>query len=96
MGDLNELTRDLYCENRGLLPRLIEDLFNLATEQQTTSYHITCSYLEIYNEQIYDLVTNGLLSSAQTNVLTKFEKITAKESSLRGPSKPSLPHIVKQ
>ena len=45
--------------NRGLLPRCFEYLFNAIQEeisQSDTKYLIKCSYLEIYQEQVNDLL----------------------------------------
>ena len=46
--------------NRGLLPRCFEYLFNSIQEetlQSDTKYLIKCSYLEIYQEQVNDLLS---------------------------------------
>ena len=57
-------------DGRGLLPRVLEYLFGKMTpdtnvmqlegSQQPASYSVRCSYLEIYNEQIIDLVSDTL------------------------------------
>ena len=46
MGGLNE--------ERGLSPRIVESLF----EKIDGSYQVQCSYYEIYNEKISDLLTD--------------------------------------
>lgn len=48
-------------EEKGLIPRVIDYLFGLASEQSQISqgkirFNVRCSYLEIYNEQILDLL----------------------------------------
>ncbi|CAJ1356747.1 unnamed protein product, partial [Effrenium voratum] len=45
-------------ENRGLLPRILQDLFRRVGEQKSEAVEFQChvSYLEIYNEQIRDLL----------------------------------------
>ena len=46
-------------QKRGLVPRTLEFLFeNIAREvtEEKAEYLITCTFLEIYNEQIIDLV----------------------------------------
>jgi len=45
-------------EGRGLLPRLAEGLFQ-ELERSTTDYLVKVSYLEIYNENVRDLLTPG-------------------------------------
>lgn len=77
MGDINELQKDTYSPSRGILPRLLEDLFNSTSQSQTT-YQVTCSYIEIYNEQIYDLVPSLLPSYLKTKEFIRSDKITAK------------------
>ncbi|XP_056009196.1 kinesin-like protein KIF15 [Ostrea edulis] len=44
--------------HRGVTPRSFEYLFNLISEQQENGaeFLLKCSFLEIYNEQIYDLM----------------------------------------
>ncbi|CAE7324789.1 kif1, partial [Symbiodinium pilosum] len=45
-------------ESRGLLPRIVEDIFK-TIERAPDEYATTISYLEIYNEQIRDLLRTG-------------------------------------
>jgi len=55
MGSLPDLQADHYADTRGLLPRIVEDVFNwTATHPEKCS--VVCSYMEVYNEQIFDLV----------------------------------------
>jgi hypothetical protein len=48
--------------NRGLQPRVFDYLFGTTTQEKRenpgTEFLIKCCYLEIYNEQIMDLVKN--------------------------------------
>ena len=43
-------------ENKGILPRFVEDIFKSGTEMQISDMEVKCSFFEIYNEQIYDLL----------------------------------------
>lgn len=43
-------------KERGLIPRLLIELFKQIREMKTCSYDIFVSYLEIYNENAYDLL----------------------------------------
>lgn len=54
-----------YNEHRGLIPRTMEFMFDCMEEQQKIGINYTakCSYLQIYNEQIIDL-----LNKANTNL----------------------------
>ena len=49
-------------ENPGILPCAIRDVINYSskeTETGVSNYNIYCSYIEIYNENIHDLLTNS-------------------------------------
>ncbi|KAJ3098779.1 Kinesin-like protein kif9 [Phlyctochytrium planicorne] len=50
-------------KHRGLIPRAISHIFREIIEKPHIAYQIRISYLEIYNEQIVDLLSN--LSDAQ-------------------------------
>ena len=41
---------------RGLIPRIIVDLFNQIKQIKNYTYEIYISYIEIYNESAYDLL----------------------------------------
>lgn len=56
MGSLAELNADFYSDLRGLLPRIVEDVFKEAENLQAEKCSISCSFMEVYNEQIFDLV----------------------------------------
>ncbi|NXK46385.1 KIF14 protein, partial [Chauna torquata] len=48
-----------FDEERGIIPRLCEDLFTQIAQidkQQVVLYHLEMSYFEIYNEKIHDLL----------------------------------------
>ncbi|POI27881.1 hypothetical protein CIB84_008369 [Bambusicola thoracicus] len=47
-----------FDEDRGIIPRLCEDLFTriAQTDQQQVLYHLEMSYFEVYNEKIHDLL----------------------------------------
>ncbi|RHY83330.1 hypothetical protein DYB37_007546 [Aphanomyces astaci] len=49
-GDMTEGSAE-----RGVIPRILYYMFERLTASQT-SFDMTCSYLEIYNEKIYDLL----------------------------------------
>uniref|UniRef100_J3LWY5 Kinesin-like protein n=2 Tax=Oryza brachyantha TaxID=4533 RepID=J3LWY5_ORYBR len=61
-GPLSALSEDSTCSERGLTPRVFEQLFSRIKEEQgkhadkELTYHCVCSFLEIYNEQITDLL----------------------------------------
>ncbi|XP_052522552.1 kinesin-like protein KIF14 [Tympanuchus pallidicinctus] len=47
-----------FGEDRGIIPRLCEDLFTRIAQmdQQQVLYHLEMSYFEVYNEKIHDLL----------------------------------------
>jgi len=61
-GPLSALSEDSVSSERGLTPRVFEQLFYRIKEEQVKhadkelSYNCVCSFLEIYNEQITDLL----------------------------------------
>jgi DNA repair exonuclease SbcCD ATPase subunit len=58
-GALTDKGEEIH-EIRGLIPRVLEYIFHLMNKRQrenpSVEYFTTCSYLEIYNEQITDLL----------------------------------------
>ena len=61
-GIESNTTFDLYeSERRGIVPRVFEYLFARINEEtnqkENIEHNVRCSYLEIYNEHIIDLVT---------------------------------------
>ncbi|KAL4463035.1 hypothetical protein ABPG72_002918 [Tetrahymena utriculariae] len=51
----------LNTDHRGMLPRVLEYIFQKIKQQQSLSveYLVKCSYLEIYNEHIIDLLSDN-------------------------------------
>lgn len=52
-----------YFEKRGLIPRTLEYLFECIDKEVVelrSEYLVKCTFLEIYNEQIIDLVDSIL------------------------------------
>lgn len=46
-------------KEKGIIIYALEDLFEAVSITSDKNYYLTCSYLEIYNEQVYDLITEG-------------------------------------
>lgn len=44
--------RDLW----GIIPRVLENIYNFIESNKDIECSVSCSYLEIYNEKIYDLL----------------------------------------
>ncbi|KAF0691365.1 Aste57867_17385 [Aphanomyces stellatus] len=43
-------------DDRGVIPRMLEQIFRQLDDEQHIDFTCTCSYLEIYNEKIFDLL----------------------------------------
>ena len=54
----DELTIDPFSETNGIIPNLIMNLFQVygTYDASENNIIITCSYIQIYNEQVYDLL----------------------------------------
>lgn len=42
--------------SEGILPRFVKDLFSFKEHAEYDHFEVKCSFFEIYNEQIYDLL----------------------------------------
>mmetsp|Transcript_27647 Transcript_27647/g.49919 ORF Transcript_27647/g.49919 Transcript_27647/m.49919 type:complete len:1136 (-) Transcript_27647:23-3430(-) len=56
---LGEIGSEGDKENRGILPRCFESLFASIEQSPDTEYFIKCSFLEIYQEQVFDLLDDS-------------------------------------
>jgi len=45
--------------NYGVIPRASQAIFDNLRSPQYSKYDVTCSYLEIYNEDLGDLLSDG-------------------------------------
>lgn len=45
-------------EHRGVAPRALSQLFSEINSRMEIEFTVTCTYMEIYNERIYDLLTD--------------------------------------
>ena len=56
----DELTIDPFSETNGIIPNLIMSLFKTygTYDSNGNNIIITCSYIQIYNEQVYDLLVD--------------------------------------
>lgn len=57
----NEIVKDDFSLQQGLIPRFVTDLFNniednISSSSQSISYKVKISFLEIYGEDVYDLI----------------------------------------
>jgi Tfp pilus assembly pilus retraction ATPase PilT len=47
-------------EEQGIIPRTFEQLVTTIKSKSNKNFLIQCSYMEIYNEEIYDLLSGNL------------------------------------
>eukprot|EP01035_Chromulina_nebulosa_P029303 gene29303-38828_t len=57
----NDSVKDDFSSQQGLIPRFVTDLFNniednISSSSQSLSYKVKISFLEIYGEDVYDLI----------------------------------------
>jgi hypothetical protein len=62
MGEIDDGDAGHVSENAGLIPRVFDALFSVISEKESEEYRCTvrCSFLEIYNEEITDLLDPSL------------------------------------
>ena len=65
-------------KHRGLVPRCIAHLFNEIHQKTENAYTVRISFLEIYNETIYDLLSN-LKDSSGASAVSPGEELTVME-----------------
>ncbi len=70
-GDLSS------SEQHGIIPRAAQAIFESLKKPDFTSYSISCSYLEIYNEDLGDLLVDDLQISLGKGI--KLEIMESKE-----------------
>ena len=54
---------DPFSSSNGIIPRLINELFDIINkEKKNEKIKISCSYIQVYNERIYDLLVDNTFS----------------------------------
>lgn len=56
-GDLELSPLNTPTSNAGIVPRVLYRLFQLLEASQNTEYTVRCSYVELYNEELRDLLS---------------------------------------
>src|SRR5690348_647879 len=70
-------------EHRGVAPRALGQIFNEINARIEFEFKVTCTYMEIYNERIYDLLTD-LSSPDQASDFTIAEEKDGRGTFVRG------------
>jgi kinesin family protein 3/17 len=45
--------------NKGIIPRAFDHIVNIISSSNDKNFLVRCSYLEIYNEEVHDLLAKG-------------------------------------
>ncbi|NXH88062.1 KIF14 protein, partial [Edolisoma coerulescens] len=79
-----------FDEDRGIIPRLCEDLFNQVAQmdKEQVLYHLEMSFYEVYNEKIHDL----LVFKAENG--QKKQQLRVREHPVLGPYVEGLTNLV--
>lgn len=56
-GDLDLSPLSAPKTEAGIVPRVLHRLFNLLEAAENTEYTVRCSYVELYNEELRDLLS---------------------------------------
>lgn len=48
---------------QGIIPRIIHDIFDTIKSKEDWSFKVTVSFMELYQEQLYDLLSDKEASS---------------------------------
>lgn len=57
-GDLELTNLSAPKTEAGIVPRVLHRLFALLNSADNTEYSVKCSYVELYNEELRDLLSN--------------------------------------
>jgi kinesin family member 11 len=68
-GDLSAASATLTPDS-GVIPRAVSHIFNHLESQQHSEYSVRCSFLELYNEEITDLLSSSTPSTGTTTTTT--------------------------
>jgi hypothetical protein len=48
---------DIDSELLGVIPRAVRDIFRMISEKEDSDYVVKVSFIELYNEQLFDLLS---------------------------------------
>lgn len=56
-------TKLLANDSEGMVPKAIRVLFAKMTDKKMSKFRVSCTFLQIYNERIYDLLSPNLINT---------------------------------
>ena len=63
-GPPGSISQTRTSDQIGIIPRAINDIFNLAQSPDVNQFSVLCSFVQLYNEQCFDMLRDGSMSSA--------------------------------
>ncbi|XP_076163701.1 kinesin-like protein 3A isoform X2 [Ptiloglossa arizonensis] len=55
-------------EDMGVIPRAVQDIFDIISSKEDWSFKVTVSFMELYQEQLYDLLTDKQRSQSVVDI----------------------------
>jgi hypothetical protein len=55
-GQPNKAGVNRNVDQMGLIPRAIEEIFDLVHRRELADFQVHCSFVQIYNENLYDML----------------------------------------
>lgn len=72
-GDDSISTTGGYSHNAGIIPRVLYQLFN-AVEIEGVDFAVKCSFIELYNEELRDLLSEDDSKKSQLSLLHHMDR----------------------
>ncbi|KAI8608764.1 hypothetical protein BC830DRAFT_1153935 [Chytriomyces sp. MP71] len=82
--------RDASAETKGIVPRAIEDMFQLLKNKENTTFALSASFLELYNEDLVDLLNPSTISIANGRRPNSAPASNSSSSNSNNPHAPTI------
>lgn len=83
-GDMTPTPLGAPSFEAGIIPRVLHRLFALLDAQENSEYAVKCSYIEIYNEELRDLLSYDYAAPGASSNIKIFEDSAKKGVSVQG------------
>jgi len=77
----------------GIIPRVLHKLFAVLESQENAEYAVKCSYIELYNEELRDLLAPEYTNSVGNNNIKIFEDSSKKGVTVQGVEEAGLRNL---